>query len=144
MARYALVHPQSSRKTSSSLLQMGNLPSRYLWNGQRDKSLWDPCELCCLWFYKILNSPMPPIFFEPKTMMWIFPSPGEDNPIHLIIFLHIFPWLARGCTPGGSRWHVHYGRWPFSRIKPQVVFYKVRFLTHLHVLFWASSHEPTM
>ena len=75
----------------------------------------------------------PPLFFEPKaiTMKWIFSFPGEDNPIHLIIFPHKFPWLALGPTPGGSQWHVHYGRWSFSRIKPQGVFCKVWCLTHL-------------
>ena len=73
----------------------------------------------------------PPLFSEPKTMTWIFPFPGEDNPIHLVIFPHKFPWLARGPTPGGSRWHVHYGRWLLSWFKPHGVFCKVRFLTHL-------------
>ena len=28
----------------------------------KDKSPWDPCDLCRLWFYKILNSPTP--FFK--------------------------------------------------------------------------------
>ena len=73
----------------------------------------------------------PPLFFKPKTMMWIFPSPEEENPIHLLIFPRIFPWLAWGRTPRESRWHVHYGRWLLFQIKPQGVFCKVRFLTHL-------------
>ena len=73
----------------------------------------------------------PPLFFEPKTVTRLFPFPGEGNPIHLVIFSHKFPWLARGPTPGGSRWHVHYGRWLLSWFKPHGVFCKVRFLTHL-------------
>ena len=50
----------------------------------------------------------PPLSFELKTMSRIFPCPGAEKPIHPLVFPDIFPWLARGPTPGASRWHVHY------------------------------------
>ena len=49
----------------------------------------------------------PPLSFELKTMSRIFPCPGAEKPIHPLVFPDIFPWLARGPTPGASRWHVH-------------------------------------
>ena len=49
----------------------------------------------------------PPLSFELKTMSRICPCPGAEKPIHPLVFPDIFPWLARGPTPGASRWHVH-------------------------------------
>ena len=49
----------------------------------------------------------PPLSFELKTMSRIFPCPGAEKSIHPLVFPDIFPWLARGPTPGASRWHVH-------------------------------------
>ena len=45
----------------------------------------------------------PPLSFELKTMSRIFPCPGAEKPIHPLVFPDIFPWLARGPTPGASR-----------------------------------------
>ena len=45
----------------------------------------------------------PPPSFELKTMSRIFPCPGAEKPIHPLVFPDIFPWLARGPTPGASR-----------------------------------------
>ena len=74
----------------------------------------------------------PPFSLNLKQWHEFSPSQGiEDNPIHLVFFLYKFPWLARGPTPGGSRWHVHCGRWLLSWFKPHGVFCKVRFLAHL-------------
>ena len=45
----------------------------------------------------------PPLSFELETMSQIFPCPGVEKPIHPLVFPDIFPWLARGSTPGASR-----------------------------------------
>ena len=45
----------------------------------------------------------PPLSLELKTMSQIFPCPGAEKPIHPLVFPDIFPWLARGPTPGASR-----------------------------------------
>ena len=45
----------------------------------------------------------PPLSFELNTMSRIFPCPGAEKPIHPLVFPDIFPWLARGRTPGASR-----------------------------------------
>ena len=45
----------------------------------------------------------PPLSFELEKISRIFPYPGAENVIHPLVFPDIFPWLARGPTPGGSR-----------------------------------------
>ena len=45
----------------------------------------------------------PPLSFELEKISRIFPYPGAENLIHPLVFPDIFPWLARGPTPGGSR-----------------------------------------
>ena len=45
----------------------------------------------------------PPLSFELEKISRISPYPGAENLIHPLVFPDIFPWLARGPTPGGSR-----------------------------------------
>ena len=71
-----------------------------------DKSPWYPRAslLCTI----LQNLQFPHLLsFELKTMSWIFPYTGAENPIYPPVFPGIFPWLARVSIPRASRWHVH-------------------------------------
>ena len=75
-----------------------------LYNGLSGKS---PCypRGHCPWFYKISYSPTPFLLIWKNLANFPLPRGRESN--QSFVFPDIFPWLARGPTPGGSRWHVH-------------------------------------
>ena len=52
-------HSHRSKISISGLLKTRNSPSRYLWNGQRDKSQWDCRELCHLILFQNFEFPTP-------------------------------------------------------------------------------------
>ena len=74
------------------------------WFGLSGKSPWYPRGYCP-WFYKISYSPTP--FLRIWKNLANFPLPRGRESNQSFVFPDIFPWLARGPTPGGSRWHVH-------------------------------------
>ena len=103
---------------------------QYLWVGENGKSPW----YLHGWRPWILQN-----FEFPHPFPWNSKQCREFSPV----FPDIFPWLARGPTPGASRWHVHYTsgkpslEWcSFGKIFRQ----KIVLPAHLRLLFLAFPH----
>ena len=89
-----------------------------------------------------------------KTISWIFPSPGAENPIYPPVFAEIFPWLARGSHENRSknklvrektltRTHGSYrfGLWASDKITRGAVFFIPRQIFTRVGYFWKSSNS---
>ena len=57
---------------------------------------------------KIKKSNSPTLFLSGRTKCYDFPDSGEEFCCNLRVFSHNILWSARGSTPRGSRWQVHY------------------------------------
>ena len=87
-------------------LSNSNVEILLLENSPLFNDLWkaaNPRDISVFTFHDFTKFRIPPpLSFELEKILGIFPYPGAENLIHPLVFSNIFPWLARGPTPGAS------------------------------------------